>query len=509
MEEEINKQVEENIKSLLVSGQLFPKTILNMLADFHSNPQTKKAIHHRYLGNQALTNGNYKTAFNEYSSGIINNPDDPALWCNRSLAFLKLGHPELSIIDSRRAIIMIDKFIADYLNNKPGLKMPLLAYGKNENLTPEKKLAQLQVKAMFREIQAFADLKLLPDAIYYCEQLLQDKDIYKDIPLNWIDVQKLLVECKKKLEDGCKKYGPTYKDFVKNGANCTFRGSYWWDSRQENRMSEEIFQILTQKVSEISSSKIEVAKVTFEESGDEYQYGLKATSDISANTLIYEETPFLCVNSKIKKRCDYCNQEITKKFRYMCPRVDCKEIYCNIRCYQQAYDLYHKVMCGKDFSEIYNLVRTGVSTSSLIYLFLIKLFAIGKNRDTCPLDLEEIKHLRRWRSAQQNLPSVSFIFYQIVIKNLEIPIGDLRFDFWVFISCYCFLCNNIFGGKDENSRPDFGSLRPLTSLINHNCESNAFVRNGGLKARRKIVRGEQITISYLDWPGLTNEERSQ
>ncbi|CAG8699965.1 4598_t:CDS:2, partial [Ambispora leptoticha] len=46
MEEEINKKVEENIKSLLASGQLFPKTVLNMLADFHSNPQTKKAIHH-------------------------------------------------------------------------------------------------------------------------------------------------------------------------------------------------------------------------------------------------------------------------------------------------------------------------------------------------------------------------------------------------------------------------------------------------------------------------------
>ncbi|CAG8778303.1 7327_t:CDS:2, partial [Ambispora leptoticha] len=127
---------------------------------------------------------------------------------------------------------------------------------------------------------------------------------------------------------------------------------------------------------------------------------------------------------------------------------------------------------------------TGISTSSLIILFLIKLFAIGKIRDTCPLDLEEIKHLRRWINVQQGLPSIFFDFYQTVIKNLEIPI-------------------------DENSHPDFGSLLPLTSLINHNCEPNAELDLKELKARRKIIRGEQITISYLDWPGLTNEERSQ
>ncbi|CAG8656604.1 4852_t:CDS:2, partial [Ambispora leptoticha] len=497
----MDREIEEKIKLVLALDQLFPnalnKTALNTLSDLNSNPQTKKAMHHRYLGNQALTNGDYKTAYSEYSTGIINNPEDPALWCNRSLAFLKLGHPELSVIDSKRVIALIDKFITDYRNNKPGLKMPLLPCGKNKDLTPDKQLKQLEFKAKFREIQALADLELLPDAIYSCEQLLQVKDITKDVPFNWIDVQKLLVECKKKSEDLRKKYGPIYEDVIEDCANYTFRGSYWWDSRQKNRMSEEIFQNLTQKVSEISSSKIEVTKVTFEESGDEYQYGLKAASDIAANTLIFEETPFLCVNSKIKKRCDYCNQEITKKLRYMCPSVDCKEIYCNIRCYQQAYDLYHKVMCGKDFSEIYNVVRTGVSTSSLFHLFLIKLFAIGKNRDTCPLDLKEIKHLRRWISAQQYLPSVSFNFYQIIIKNLEIPIGDLRFDFWVYISCASFLYNNLFGDKDENTRPDYASLLPLTNLINHNCEPNT-VFEFGLKARRKIIRGEQITVSY--WP---------
>ncbi|CAG8518418.1 4485_t:CDS:2 [Ambispora gerdemannii] len=519
MEEERDRKIKQDldlkIKAALALGQMCPnvvnKAALATLADFQSNPRTKEAMHRRYLGNKALTSGDYKTAYCEYSMGIVNNPDDPALWCNRSLAYLKLGHPELTVVDSKRAIEVMDKYIDDSRNKKPGLKMPLITKD-NDGLTLGQKLSQLRLKANFRASQALANLELFPDAIDSCEWLLGVIDQVKGVPFNWTDVRKLLEECKKRLEDGRKKHGPNYVDRVENYGKYTFRGKYWWDARQENRMSEGIFQNLARKISEISS-KVKVAKVTFEEWGNEYHYGIKATSNISENTLILEEVPFLCVNSGFTKRCDYCNYEVKKKVKYICPKTGCKETYCNIQCYQQAYNLYHKVMCGKDFSEIYKIVKTGVSTSSLSHLFAIKLFAIGKNRDICPLDIEEIKHLRRWANAYSTMPVVFFKFYKIIIKNLEIPIGDLRFDFWVYISCMSTLGNNLFGDKDNQSRPDTSVLLPLISLINHDCEPNAHPtvelnnRKWGLEAKRNIKKGEPITVSYVNWPNMDDEER--
>ncbi|CAI2192339.1 9964_t:CDS:2 [Funneliformis geosporum] len=51
---------------------------------------------HRKNENEAIKNGDYLTAWSEYTLGIAKNPKDTVLWCNRALYCLKAGHPELA-----------------------------------------------------------------------------------------------------------------------------------------------------------------------------------------------------------------------------------------------------------------------------------------------------------------------------------------------------------------------------------------------------------------------------
>ncbi|CAG8636510.1 12624_t:CDS:2 [Ambispora leptoticha] len=520
---------------------------LREIPTFSSLPLISETMNHRNVGNAAIANGDYQKAYHEYSKGLIVNPNDPILWCNRAYALLKLGHPELAIVDAGRAINTIDQLHVDE-RNKFGLIMPTFGKERKDDLGYEERLIQLKLKAKLRECQAYEKLNLLLHTQKSCVELLKWKEEYAEdnIPFQWWpEVTRLQIDSKKKYEEEYAKFGDEYKERIEKHGEWVFRGSYPWDRRQIHRVDDEIFQKLQKKIEDISSSQVNLVKDTFEELGNEPHYGLRAASDISANTVIFEETPFLCVNSKAKTRCDYCNKEL-KTFKYPCPRSDCTEFFCDNKCYKQAYDLYHRLICGKDFTDITEVVKDEETTSSLYHLFIIKLFAIGVLRNICPLDIEEIQHLRRWEHENSSFTAISIEIYQKIMQILGIPQSDFNFDFWVYISCLSAIKSNVRTGTILT---DSVSLYPLTSLVNHNCNPNAklYIESDGsdassftkiernpqnyelfinpsafldrnampkaefntaeLKTKEEIKKGNMITINYVNFPELDDEER--
>ncbi|CAG8615945.1 3592_t:CDS:2, partial [Ambispora gerdemannii] len=521
---------------------------LQGMSTFSSFPLITKSMTRRNDGNAAISNGDYQKAYDEYSEGVTLNPNDPVLWSNRAYALLKLGYPELALVDAKRAINTIDQFNIDHERSKFGLIIPTLGK-ESKDLEYDSKLIQLKLKAKLRECQAYEKLNLLLHTQNSCAELLEWKEEYaeKNIPFQWLpEVIRLQIDSKKKCEEGCAKFGDEYKEKVEKCGEYTFRGSYPWDKRQTHRIDDEIFQELQNKIENISSSQVKLVKVNFEEWGEEPHYDLRAASDISANTVIFEERPFLCVNFKAKTRCDNCNKNL-KTFKYPCPRSDCTEFFCDNKCYKKAYDLYHRLICGKDFTGIVEIVKDEETTSSLYHLFIIKLFAIGVLRNICPLDIDEIRHLRRWEHENATFTAISVEIYQKIMQILGIPHSDFNFDFWVYISCLSAIKSNVRTGT---ALTDSISLYPLTSLVNHNCNPNAKlniesgvsdvsgvtkVEGSGpqdyglifnplafldpnarpeaefntseLKTEKKIEKDNMITVNYVDLPALDNRER--
>ncbi|CAG8550958.1 3859_t:CDS:2 [Ambispora gerdemannii] len=276
---------------------------------------------------------------------------------------------------------------------------------------------------------------------------------------------------------------------------------YPWDPRKANRTSDENFQILQQKILQLSGSKLRLVRLNLKiesSSNSEINFGIEAQRTITRNTIIWEEKKFLHVNSRLAERCDNCNERITDRNKFICEISNCNEVFCNEKCYQEALETFHKPLCGKDLTPILELIQEGRSSTSLFPVFILKLFAIAKQRDICPLDIEEIKHLARNKPFSGNmcLPEPLTFIHQKALEILDIPMGDLRFDFWIFLTCYSIAVSNTFSRRHQE-RPDVLSVFSLISLINHECRPNASVNGEQLIAIKRIKKNETVTISYI------------
>ncbi|CAG8510651.1 4832_t:CDS:2 [Ambispora gerdemannii] len=229
----------------------------------------------------------------------------------------------------------------------------------------------------------------------------------------------------------------------------------------------------------VSSAKAELIKVSFEGSKGESQYGLQTQCDIPVNTMIFEEESFLESIPKYSNDVNlYALEKVAMKFTVIHNVI--------------KRPINYKFLCGRDFSDVLAAVKKGKSNPSLGHLFIIKLFAI---------DIEEIKHLKRWKHKNSGFLYVTLQLHDRLTRGLDISPGDLRFDYWVYITCLSAMKFNAFSGSTD--RPDESTIFPLVSLLNHDCAPNAVWKGGErwqMKARKNIKKGEAITINYINAP---------
>ncbi|RIA93664.1 hypothetical protein C1645_873943 [Glomus cerebriforme] len=429
---------------------------------------------HRIRGNDAIKNKDYIKAWEEYTKGLEITPKDPTLWSNRSFACLKAGFPELAIMDSYRVIDLCDQ---DIIRNNESLKT-------------------VYQKGNFRYAESLAALGLPRLAatnfnVIASDALTKDVD-RKNAMERGLKLSKTSLEQMHHMVKEGQKENENFLITEEDVGFYQFNGKYPWDNRPDERIKESSLQKLQHKLDLISNNRLKLDFVKFpgqdvKSESPLIQLGIISKVDLIKEDIIMEEDPFLTIHNHYHLRCDYCfhlleesNDDEEYPVEYPCPNPSCEESFCNEKCYNLAKNLYHDEICGKIIENLIDYIqreRGDIKNNNI--LFILKLFALAKKRNICPLDIEEIKHFTRYHSTPNYLENHDLWdadfekVYLEILKLLNISIYDLKFDFWVFITLIAMLGTNAFGGPAiDPSVHDTAAIFPLISLFNHSCDNN-------------------------------------
>lgn len=427
-------------------------------------------VDYRQEAKNAIEKRDYVAAWNYYTQALNETPKDLALWCNRALVELNAGFPELAVVDSKRVVF--------------------LSLEKGKSMANDMNLQNLVYKARYRLGLAAEKLGLPHIAAREFELLdtfnskksfgniFEESCHQKKIDLSeTFSTQQSVLKREYERKNTKIQISGIGKGWYK------FSGSYPWDKRPDERISASTLQKVQSRLDVASDNKLKAVIVRFE-TDKQLQLGVKAKQDVPNLTIIFEEDPFISIHNRYNLRCDYCSNKLSATERsfgiplkYPCKNSDCKELFCNLKCYRKAMELYHQPLCGKDISKIIELSKREVGGLNHHALFLLKLFAIAKVRNINPLDIEEIKHFTRLRTNPQFLeghlvwdPEYENI-YNNILSILDISMYDLQYDFWIFITLMNMVGANVFGRTFTDQAPEekLSSIYPLCALMNHSC----------------------------------------
>src|SRR6266540_1724721 len=103
-----------------------------------------------------------------------------------------------------------------------------------------------------------------------------------------------------------------------------------------------------------------------------------------------------------------------------------------------AMTKYHKQLCEKMNPATNSILKTSKYNEKAIeQMLVLQLFAIAKEWNKCLLDINEVEFLA-WKKIYHNKMEWQQGFdeeYNEIIQMLDISPYDLRFDFWIFITC--------------------------------------------------------------------------
>ncbi|CAG8727880.1 uncharacterized protein OCT59_004633 [Rhizophagus irregularis] len=456
-------------------------------------------MNYREKGNKAFVDKEFETARQEYTKGIEVTPEDPRLWSNRAQTFIKLEYPELAVVDAAYACSLLE---------------PKIISGKYENAD-----LALLCKSRWREAEALAKCNGFDLAASALERLFQ---IAYRRPVAGVDWNALECEKDRYLKEHYQNTmllnnlgSDRYILVEQVGKICKFpsRGAYPWDIRSQERCTPESSAFVQKLLDKISGKNIKMSLVSFPGASQPQEFGIIATKNIKRGIILLDEKPLISVHSPGQLQCDFCNKSTSSK-SFSCPKANCSEIFCSDDCFDKSWKLYHRAICGKNLDLLYAIVNKESKNSGISLLVVFKIFAIAKQRNICPLDIEEIKHLFPFQHStswfQHGLMAIDF--YIELMKLLEIPIFDSRYESWIYLTIYRKLKpNSVF----FNPLTSTGQLYPIISLFNHDCNPNArcsddtskSIQRGEpfpfapilstrVEAARNIKKGEQVFINY-------------
>ncbi|CAG8513945.1 9081_t:CDS:1 [Diversispora eburnea] len=429
------------------------------------------SIDYRQEAKDAIDKRDYVSAWNFYTQALIESPKDLALWCNRALVGLNAGFPELTLMDSKRVVFLsLEK--GKSMANDINLQNLVYKARYRLGLAAEKLGLPFLAAREFELLDTFNSKKNFGNIF---EESCHQKKI--DMTETYLRQQIILKREYEKRNTKIQISG-IGKGWYK------FTGSYPWDNRQSERISASMLQKIQGKLDIASDNKLKAVIIRSETDNPKLQLGIKTKQDVSHLTILFEEDPFISIHNRYNLRCDYCINKLSPTARepgiplkYPCKNQNCKEVFCNVRCYKKAMELYHRPLCGKDINKIIELSKREIGGLNHHALFLLKLFAIAKERNINPLDIEEIKHFTRLKTNPLFLeghlvwdPEYESI-YNNILSILDITMYDLQYDFWIFITLMNMIGANVFGRTftDQAAEEKLSSIYPLCALMNHSC----------------------------------------
>ena len=232
--------------------------------------------------------------------------------------------------------------------------------------------------------------------------------------------------------------------------------------------------------------------------------GVFATQDISTwQDVLVSHTIIAATSVESHKICHNCCRDIAS---LGIPCTSCGATYCSQRCQTAAHNAYHKVLCGKDFSWVYDTARHDISQQATLFL---RVLAICVQSRTHPLDHPLIARLTASYKGDHTEHFTFTADIQTPIRILQElgvdPFADSRFDTWVLRTIWIRIVINKIQCDDRPDKRHILSVNPLHCFFNHSCEAQLFYGQGDdagtkavLCAKRKIKKGEEMFVSYID-----------
>lgn len=242
-------------------------------------------------------------------------------------------------------------------------------------------------------------------------------------------------------------------------------------------------------------------------------FGMFATRDIKQNEEMLDASTATAVSNKpmTSQYCYNCAATLKKSQATSfscCPNMK----FCGNDCLQIAEDNYHKALCGKDFSELYQAASSQdpqESSKGRDSLMFLRLIAISIQSGTLPLMTPPIS----WLVANDESPSpipwsrgANIIGPLKAIEKLGLDIFADEYDTWVLQTMWYRVTNN---ARTRNTFVQQKIVNALYSFFNHSCEPSTLDQSelsptilstsrAVMIATKDIKAGEEVYSTYLN-----------
>eukprot|EP00051_Salpingoeca_urceolata_P014947 m.190961 g.190961 ORF g.190961 m.190961 type:complete len:360 (-) comp18242_c0_seq7:79-1158(-) len=261
--------------------------------------------------------------------------------------------------------------------------------------------------------------------------------------------------------------------------------------------------------------------------------GLCATEDLPARTQVLAEMPVASV-SLLPFQCSQCLRPMQRASAVPCPRCldeggASPEVYCSDDCRGVAFDNHHKAQCVEQRKGMLHLreVASRDKRAALYIKMAERIIGMACARGIEGL-LPELQSLVLPTVQEAGCePGYMVDLYARLTKSLGLSEKQLaRFDYGLFCKLSRLLDVNAFSvhahppgmqldmccGPDGSHPPAGLAVYELASRFNHSCDPNVvFTINPQSEfghamfayTTRDVARGEQLCITYLDLPDVS------
>eukprot|EP00026_Physarum_polycephalum_P003924 Phypoly_transcript_03941.p1 GENE.Phypoly_transcript_03941~~Phypoly_transcript_03941.p1 ORF type:complete len:438 (+),score=59.35 Phypoly_transcript_03941:819-2132(+) len=249
--------------------------------------------------------------------------------------------------------------------------------------------------------------------------------------------------------------------------------------------------------------------------------GVVATRALQKGSILYVDVPYVSqvlFENKIPFiTCNHCMkvlseeklpEQVTKSRFKVC---QCGEVYCTQQCQDEAYQQHHKSLCasGNKINELKELCIKNKSEYGLmiakIYARILQAIDRGENADDAWRSIGLLPCLGGFEVPPEQEESLS-----AELKLLQEILPDPRIAPLFSMEKYKRICTKFMLNSFrvdipfEKKKCSCRCLFILGSFFNHSCEPNcewkvqAGTHKVNFVASKKIKKGEEICISYID-----------
>lgn len=449
----------------------------------------------------------------------------PSAWIGRAATLLALGYAELAVADAYRACLLVKELNLAVENNTghrdsvaASVMMAFLdshgrSKGSNDDIIDQ--MASGYRQATLLVVQGLNCLEAYEDAVYTLEHYLEGIPNEPSFTILLKETRERLQERKRILWEQLQDTTATETAAMRGQVH---RTAYPWIVAGEIDRSSAATKRLKAKFKDASHNAA-VAPSSLGSGESNENLGVFATQKIRKGEQILRNKSIFAVrnvapggncghNSCKNNYCaaDHCGACCLTLFGKGIAAGCCSIGFCSEECKADALSSYHKILCGKDFSEIYQSGGATNPENDGVPLVMLKVLATAVQQKVKPLKVPCVAALKADYDTQ--IPSPFSVQENIigpahVLQTMGVDIfTDPRFDPWALQTLFLRIQNNkqiALVGKSL----DVG-VSPLLSIFNHDCDPAAAweAQDGGIGgpvnvvALRDIEEGEEICVSY-------------